>query len=93
MSEDLKKSTGEKTGKTGVKKIGNTGMEDVWDDIIVNALKYISRYTANKVADVAEIEMKEQINGVLRNAVERNVTNAIGDALVEVKKHFMGIAQ
>ena len=91
MSEDLKKSTEEKTEKTEVKKIGKTDLEEVWDDIIVNALKYIPKYTANEVADVAEIEMKKQINGVLRSAVERNVTNAIGDALVEVKKHFMEI--
>ena len=91
MSEDLKKSTEEKTEKTEVKKIGKTDLEKVWDDIIVNALTYIPKYTANEVANVAEIEMKKQINGVLRSGVERNVTNAIGDALVEVKKHFMEI--
>ena len=68
-------------------------LEYIWDDIIVHVLEDIPRSTAGEVADVAESRMKKEIDGVLRSTVKRNVANAIGDALEEVKKHFMEITK
>ena len=70
---------------------GKTELEYIWDNIIVNALKYAPRDTAGEVANVAEIAIKKEIDGLLYDTVRRNVANAIGDAIKEVKEHFMEI--
>ena len=90
MSEDLKKGNVE---KSEVKETGKTELEDVWSDIIVGAVTSIPWETADKVATMVEQEINGRIGEYLRRAIKRNVANAIGDTLVEAKKHFMEITE
>ena len=96
MSEKLKMNAEGKTesiDKLEEERTSKAEMEKIWDDIIVDAVTSIPWETADKVAMRAEREITEKIGEILRRTVKRNVANAIGDALTEVKEHFMEITE
>ena len=98
MSENTKETTKEKVGNVDtseaeVEKTGKTELDYIWETIVENATRYIPKNTANDVTKKAKGEIDYELDKVMQVIVERNVKNAIGDALVEVRKYFMGIAE
>ena len=98
MSENTKEITEGKVenvdkSEAEVEKTEKTELDYIRETIVENATKYIPKNTANDVTKRAKGEIDYELDKVMQVIVERNVKNAIGDALVEVKKYFMGIAE